>query len=133
MKKFIAVLLTFAIIFTLGIPAFAAQDNDEENIVAAEANGYFENLLSVYSAGAENLENGIVLAGFSTISAVPMCFIPFGALVAFLGTPAGMTLTAIGIGELISAPVIAIFMDENTNLEPLEGFDADEIFAADSD
>ena len=36
MKKFIAVLLTFAIIFTLGIPAFAAEEGAAEDAVITQ-------------------------------------------------------------------------------------------------
>ena len=32
-------------------------------------------------------------------------------------------------GELATAPVIVAFMDKNTNLEPIEGFDAEEVLS----
>lgn len=90
---------------------------------------YIDNLSSVYSAGADNLINGMVLSGIAVIGAIPLCMIPFGALAVFAGIPGGFILTVIGAGELATAPIIAAFMDENTNLEPIDGFDAEEILS----
>ncbi len=124
MKKFIALLLALMTIFTMTIPAFAAENGYPEN--SETEISYIDNLSSVYSAGAKNLTNGIVLTSFAAIAAIPLCMVPFGAIAVFAGIPSGMVLTAIGAGELVTAPVIAAFMDESTDLEPIEGFDAEE-------
>lgn len=136
MKKIIALFLAVITIFTMAVPAFAtdtATPSDpinQENIEINETEfTYLDKLSSVYSAGAKNLANGLVLTGFATIGAIPLCMIPFGAIAVFAGIPGGMALTVIGVGELITAPVIAVFMDENINLEPIEGFDAEEVLA----
>ena len=134
MKKIIALFLAVITIFTMAIPAFAtdtATPSDpinQENIETNESEiTYIDKLSSVYSAGAENLANGLVLTGFATIGAIPLFVFPFGAIAVFAGIPGGIALTVIGAGELATAPIIAAFMDEKTNLEPLEGFDAEEI------
>lgn len=136
MKKIIALFLAVITIFTMAIPAFAtdtATPSDpinQENIETSESEiTYIDKLSSVYSAGAENLANGLVLTGFATIGAIPLFVFPFGAIAVFAGIPGGIALTVIGAGELATAPIIAAFMDENTNLEPLEGFDAEEVLA----
>lgn len=136
MKKFIqkttAILTSLAMTVLIGVPAFASESaaTPSEPIVEERPeneNPFIENLLSVYSAGAKNLENGVVLTLLSTVAGVPLSMIPFGALVVVAGIPGGLLMTTIGLGEFAVAPIIAVFMDENTNLEPISGFDAEEI------
>ncbi len=133
MKKLVAFLLALTIVFSLGVPAFASEsvETPSDPIVEESPENetpFVEKLLTVYSAGAENLKNGVSLTVFTAVAGVPLSMIPFGALAALAGIPGGLLVTAIGLGELGAAPVIALFMDENTNLEPIDGFDAEEIF-----
>lgn len=137
MKKFITLLLALITIFTMAVPGFAADvsatpsDPINQEDIRINENGftYIDNLASVYSAGAKNLTNGLVLSGFATIAAIPLCAFPFGAIAVFAGIPGGIALTVIGVGELATAPIIAAFMDESTNLKPIEGFDAEEVLS----
>ncbi len=130
-RKILAVILCFATLMTLCIP-FASADEatteitqetpeteipeeDEiidEETVPEEESTYFERLKHCFNGGLQNLMNaGVFFAGTATSPIIFFVFPPIAVALGLAGLPAGAASFIVGIGEIITSPILAFFYD----------------------
>lgn len=93
------------------------EENGIEDAITEEEDTYFECLEHCLNEGARNLGLGALFMGGSVCSPVLfMIFPPVGAVLFLAGLPFGAVCLFVGIGEIITSPVLALFFDTDDYL-----------------
>lgn len=82
----------------------------------AEESSYSERIDHCVESGLKNLSAGGMLIGAFLLSPGFMAIPPIGLVIMVAGLPTGLGLAAVGAGEIIASPVLALFVDTNTSL-----------------
>ena len=144
MKKIIAVILCMSVFASVCIPAAFANEEtlpesgmvqetpetelpeedetpvepDEPIEPEEEKESYSERFERCIDGGVRNLGVGALLVGAALTSPILMlAFPPIGVSAALAGVPLGVFLMGAGLGEIVTSPVLALFIDEDTQLE----------------
>ncbi len=124
-RKLLAIILCFATVLTFCMPFASAEESTEGTTEITQETpetetpdepekekSYLENLGESYRNGLENLERGgLTLASFLVSPLV--IFFPMTSAVGLIllvkGLPMGIGCLGAGIGQIIGAPIIALF------------------------
>lgn len=77
---------------------------------------YREVLVYCVESGAENAGAGLLLVGAFFVSPAFWVIPPIGAVISIIGLPAGVGLVLLGTAEIVASPVLAVFVDTDTEL-----------------
>lgn len=119
-RKLLAIILCFATLITVCVPFASAEELTEGTTEITQETpdepekekSYLEKLGESYRNGLENLERGgLTLASFLVSPLV--IFFPMTSAVGLIllvkGLPMGIGCLGAGIGQIIGAPIIALF------------------------
>lgn len=88
---------------------------DSDVIIIDDEDTYFEVLKHVLQGAGRNVLLGGLFMGGAVCSPVMMLvFYPVGVALALGGLPVGVLCLAVGVGEFVASPVIALFVDTDT-------------------
>lgn len=121
-RKILAVILCFAMLMTVCIPLASAEEPAEdtteitqetpENEEPEKEKSYFEKTEESFANGLKYLERGgLTLASFFVSPLVilfPMTS-AVGMILLVTGLPMGIGCLGVGIGQIVGAPIIALF------------------------
>lgn len=121
-RKILAVILCFAMLMTVCIPLASAEEPAEdtteitqeipENEVPETEKSYLEKTEESFANGLKYLERGgLTLASFFVSPLVilfPMTS-AVGMILLVTGLPMGIGCLGVGIGQIVGAPIIALF------------------------
>lgn len=136
-RKILAVILCFATLMTVCIPFASAEELTEgtteitqetpetekpeeeeaETPDDPEEDTYFECLKHCFDSGLQNILNaGLFTAGTVLSPIMFLIFPPIGAALGIAGLPVGVLSLFIGIGEILTCPILAFFYDTDDYL-----------------
>ena len=117
LRKILAVILCFATLMTVCIPLASADDSGEETTGITQETpetekSYFEKTEESFMKGLKYLERGgLTLASFffsPLVILFPMTS-AVGMILLVTGLPMGIGCLGAGIGQIVGAPIIALF------------------------
>ncbi len=135
-RKILAVILCFATLMTVCIPLASADDSGEttteitqetpetespeEEIIPEEPEEkgtYLECLVHCLKGGLQNISNaGLFAVGTLLCPIVFLVFPPVGIALGLAGLPVSVASLFIGIGEMLTSPILAFFYDTDDYL-----------------
>ena len=120
-KKLIALIMSAAMILSFCVPFASAQEEavteitqetPEESVVQEQEKDYSEKTEEIFNDGLTKLERGGLMLACFAVSPIVILFpmtTPVGIMLLLQGLPVGLSQVVIGLGEVIGAPIIAVF------------------------
>lgn len=88
-----------------------------EDVPAEEhEDSYQEVLVYCVESGTQNVGAGLLLVGAFFVSPAFWVIPPVGVVISIISLPAGAGLVLLGTAEIVASPVLAIFIDTDTDL-----------------
>ena len=88
----------------------------ENTPVQEHEDSYQEVLVYCVESGTQNVGAGLLLVGAFFVSPAFWVIPPVGAVISIISLPAGVGLVLLGTAEIVTSPVLAIFIDTDTDL-----------------
>ncbi len=112
------------------IPEEPVPDTEEEDVqlpgddtqvpentpVQEHEDSYREVLVYCVESGTQNVGAGLLLVGAFFVSPAFWVIPPVGVVISIISLPAGAGLVLLGTAEIVASPVLAIFIDTDTDL-----------------